>query len=556
MSGDMTPVEFRDGLLALMDNSISGEEFARLEQTIATNAALRNYYYDFMLVHASLRNRTSHASVLTEVQSEDVRDATLWQALGEYERKVEPLEVPMATQKPELIRGVRDLKKQLATNVRSPRLSLYTALVGLAALFAVICYVLMMPRFTPVPVATLMDAYHAQWADRAPEIGERLTNEQVPLTLLSGCVKVRFDNNAEVIIEGPSQFCLLNAEQMRITQGKLNAVVPPMAAGFRVDTPIMSVLDFGTEFSVKVGRDGIGTVSMYEGKASMLAGEAGTRRGSEMLTAGQARRINSITGQVDEIAPETDFVRRLHSKDDFVWRGEPISLASLIAGGNGFDPVLDFRIINPGTGDYEKKVLKSQDIRTNYAYNPVADNSFIDGVFIPDGDQGDVVISSKGHRIEAPATSGLCTYDIAVFFKRFETSESQAMGPLFDGILQWTQTQPSVLLHSNIGITIDLQEIRQRHPGMELASLQTGYGCSWADRRGFVDFTVLVDGVIKHEHKELKSRTDSYAISVDLEEQSRFLTFVVTDSPRPGQDAAMAHEYDFFYLLNPVLNLK
>jgi hypothetical protein len=556
----MTITEFRNILLSLLDDSISAADFQRLEETLENSPAMRHYYYDFMLVHASLKNRTSHAPATADAQvlnsSDDIRSSGLWEALGEYERLVEPLDVPAASRKVELVQGVRDFKKQLDNPSHGSRTSLYVAITGLAALLLMILYVTMNPRFIPEPVATLTDTFNARWTDRSPEINSRLTNEKEPLRLLSGYAKLRFDNHAEVIIEGPADFLLVTQEQVYVNRGKLTAVIPPSAAGFRVDTPMMSVLDFGTEFCVNVQENGIGTVSMYEGKASILPGQAGTRQGSHMLTAGQARKVDSRTGQVEEIEPEAGFVRRLNSKYNFIWRGEPISLASLIAGGNGFEPVMDLRPLNPLTGEYEIKKLKSAALMTNQAYNPVPDNIFIDGVFIPDSESETIVISSVGHTWPAPATSGTCTYDIAVFFKRFDVSQADAMGPLFDGVLHWTETQPSVLLHSNVGITIDLQQIRKKYPNLNLSSLQTGYGCSWADRRGCVDFSIVVDGRVKHVHETLQSRKDSFAVRVDLDPNARFLTFIVTDSPKSSQDMQIAHEYDFFYLLNPQLQVN
>jgi len=555
----MTLIELRNALLTLLDNSISPADFRRLEKTLETSSAMRRYYYDFMLVHASLRNRTSHAPQNVETQAfdrDDIRSSNVWEALGEYERLVEPLDPPVVPDKTELISGVRDIKKQLSTSSHASRASLYTALTGLAALFLMILYVTMNPRFVPEPVATLTDTYNAKWADRSFSVDDRLTNEKEPLRLLSGLAKVHFDNHADVIIEGPAEFVLLSTEQVHMGKGRLTAVVPPSAAGFRVDTPLMSVLDFGTEFSVDVREDGIGTVSMYEGKASMLPGQAGTRQGSYMLTAGQARRFDARTGQIEEIEPETSCVRRLDSRQNLVWRGEPISLASLIAGGNGFEPVMDLRLLNPSNGEYETKQLKSEALATNYAYNPVRDNAFIDGVFIPGDDPGTMAVSSGGHTWDGPATSGICSHDIAVFFRRFDPSESVAMGPLFDGFIHATETQPSVLLHSNVGITIDLQQVRKRYPNLSVSRLETGYGCSWADRRGYADFFILVDGQVRHEHRTLQSQKNSFRVQVDLEAQARFLTFIVTDCAKPGQDPQMSHEYDFFYLLNPELKVE
>jgi hypothetical protein len=543
--------ELRDILLRLSDNSIAQEDFKRLEQMVQQDKKLRDYYVDFMVVHAALRSRAGILPTLVTCENTDIRSALLWQQLAEYERNSAPFEIAAKEEDPVVISGIRELKQQLRSTQTVSRMSLYTFIGGIAALFILIAYVLYNPRFIPEPVASLKDTYLAKW-ETVPE-GGRLTNARMPLKLTAGHAKVRFDSGAEVCIEGPAEFYLLSSEQIRLNLGKMTAHVPPKAAGFRVDTPAMSVIDLGTEFAVKVCHDGIGEVHLFDGKASLLSGELGTRQGSQILTRGQARSVG-ITGNVREIAISKDgFVRRFYSDQKLLWRGEAINLASLIAGGNGFDPVLEFRSLNPNTGHYETVPLISREIKAVYGYHRVEKNQFVDGVFVPNADQSPTIVSSQGHVFNGPSTSEIFTFNIISFFQQYDTSVCNAQPPVFDDIQYNTQTQPTVLLHSNIGITIDLESVRQAYPGLKISKMITGYGSTWAEKRSQVDFFVLVDGAVKHEHKQIRSRKASWPLELDIGSGDRFLTFIVTDSPEVNQAADLAHKFDFFYLLSPRL---
>jgi hypothetical protein len=318
----------------------------------------------------------------------------------------------------------------------------------------------------------------------------------------------------------------------------------------------MSVIDLGTEFSVWALPDGGGEVHLFNGRASLLSGKLGTRQGSQILTQDQARSVDAA-GNVQEIAISRDrFVRRFYSDQKLLWQGEAISLASLIAGGNGFDPVLDFRSLNPNTGQYNTARMISQDLKAVYGYHRVETNQFIDGVFVPNADKNPTVISSQGHVFNGPSTSEMFSFNIISFFQQYDMRMCNAQPPVFDDIQYNTQTQPTVLLHSNIGITIDLESVRQAYPGLAISKMITGYGSTWAENRSQVDFFVLVDGVIKHKHKQIRSRKASWPLELDLGSGNRFLTFIVTDSPEVNQAADLAHKYDFFYLLSPRLMMR
>lgn len=96
------------------------------------------------------------------------------------------------------------------------------------------------------------------------------------LRLAEGLATLRFDSGAKVVIEGPADIRLEDSMQMHLAEGKAFAEIPESAKGFRIVTPIGSVVDHGTRFSVVV--DGVtgGTYTkVYEGSVRVEHARSG-----------------------------------------------------------------------------------------------------------------------------------------------------------------------------------------------------------------------------------------------------------------------------------------
>lgn len=448
---------------------------------------------------------------------------------------------------------------------RMSKFTLISVITSAAALLLLVLFARFGPS-RPMPVATVRDTFQAQWQGRSPEPGSRLTNRPLPLRLLAGYAKLQFDNGAEVIVEGPCDFQLDSADQMQLIYGKLVAVVPAPAAGFRVNTAFMSVTDLGTEFSIQIDERGA-TVNLYKGRASLLAGTEGHRKGSHLLAEGQALHVDPQTQQVRAVGlDEQNFVRRLDSQKEFLWRGESISLASIIAGGDGFSVIPGINGIDPGTGKpvqgYEYRVQSSSG-----TYQPVGDNPFVDGVFIPDGGLGDNIISSAGHVFkECPDTVGAngnavgaTSHDILAFcgFDEQKVTLKSFLLPVFDGITMGTSSNPAVLMHSNSGITFDLDAIRSQLPEMQLQRLVCSIGLPNRTTLtgATADVWVLLDGQIRYVKRELVQADGMMNLSVDIAPQERFLTIAVTDAAAAAKPGVGTFDNDYVYLITPRLNL-
>ena len=139
-------------------------------------------------------------------------------------------------------------------------------------------------------VATLLFADNCQWTKHEKFVeGQRL-----PITSLRlerGLAVLRFDGGAAVVLEGPTDLDIESRGSARLARGQLTVRAPEEAAGFTVRTPASDVIDLGTEFAVKVERNGATEVHVLEGEVAF--GKPGTpQESAELLTAGKAVRYD------------------------------------------------------------------------------------------------------------------------------------------------------------------------------------------------------------------------------------------------------------------------
>ncbi|EMI21142.1 protein containing DUF1549 [Rhodopirellula maiorica SM1] len=204
--------------------------------------------------------------------------------------------------------------------------------------------------------------------------------------------------------------------------------------------------------------------------------------------------------------------------------GSGIDLADLVGGGNGH-----------GTGTYRDGI----DVRTGAidrrdlgSLGPVVTNQFtpselpyVDGVFIPDGRDGDesIVVSSTGITVSGLPSTSSAAWDLI----RNGPVASQHSTEL--GGIDFTKQGHSVLgIHANAGITFDLDAIRKGNGDHEFRfTAKLGYfGASGSFR---ADAWVFVDGRPVAEFRGIRRDDGLKNIDAVLPRQARFLTLVSTD---------------------------
>lgn len=536
-----------------LEGTLGDEQFAELTALLKSSAEARRYYSRTITAISILReNATAGGSA-----AEGSFDAALWQTLSQYEKDAEPLAAPEPSR--EVITGVR-LRKEMMTKTGRPKLamSFWVSLGSIAALLMMVTYVMIHPRAAE-PVATVTDTCRAAWLQSGPETGSRLGTEHSPLVLLSGYAQLRFDSGTEVTIEGPAEFQVIAEDRLDMRRGKIYAIVPQEAIGFSIYTKNSRIIDLGTEFGVDVDSAGGTSLHVTNGSTRLIAGEKSGKKVSVEVVKGIAKKISAELSEISDIPCEAGlFVRSFNSANTCVWKGQTrLDLADIVGGGSGFGNSQDCVGIDPATGKRIDTLRYFHRPTEKSGYHEVSDVPFIDGVFVPQG-SGRQIISTKGHVFkDCPVTNGIYWMEIS---NRPMTSSLGAMDGQgtdihrmqLNGIEYGTAEHPAIMMHPNVGITFDLDEIRATIPGHVKVS-------RFVSLAGLSDKTtiyqanavlwVLLDGQVAGRVTLARLGLKEQAIDVAIDETKRFLTLAVTEG-----ENGLAEDWIFF--ANPTLVLE
>ena len=526
-------------LAKALDGSIEPAEVVQLDGLLAENACARRYYLEYIHLHQGLRRLREEKAASILNCDEGILDQRLWDELAQNERLAEPAAVsvsdgPKAT--------YYDFGAARAASVpwsaRVNKLVLYTALASSAALFLAVCYLLVLPPVRPI-VATLSDAIECRWAEgsKMAAVGQDLRAE--PYTLMSGVIKARFDSGVEVVIEGPAAFTPLSVNKMRLVYGKAFSRVPNTAIGFTIDTPESSVVDLGTAFGVFVSPGRESEIHVHDGKVNLIAGPSGRPQTSEIVTRFEARKVDAAGGRIVSAAFQRYwFIQEIASNENLISYGPPISVVDLVAGGDGFVSAGSIHEgIDPATGEIHSAVQRAFGREGSGRFSAVAGRRFVDGVFVPNGAS---VVSSGGHVCDAfPATAGTFWSDITTEPLVHHIALNEAGEVLYEQYFPATlredaaslrQDVPRLLLHSNAGITVDLEAVRRSFKGSAIVRFRAACGVSFnAPAKMQQEFWVLLDGQVAYRYRFSNTSALPQTIDVPIRPEHRYLTLSVTD---------------------------
>jgi hypothetical protein len=302
--------------------------------------------------------------------------------------------------------------------------------------------------------------------------------------------------------------------------------VPDEAIGFSVYTQNAKIIDMGTEFAVLAELGGHTQLHVLKGTTLLMAG--GASKVNMEVNEGSAKTISGEDGEISDVECRYDyFVRDIHSESNVVWRGQDrINLADIVGGGNGVGTGTVDMTIDPISGKPSKELWGRREAANDYRL--VSSSPYIDGVFIPNG-RTRQIISSEGHLFqECPATSGLCCESLIYTEMMLDSLVDQTM-KVYDS------PSRTLLLHSNMGITFDLQAIRNLLPGVRIVRFQSKFGIrKWTARTSAsnADFWILIDGKLTHKKTQVKENS-LFDVDIELSENDRFLTLIETDGGDP-----------------------
>lgn len=563
-----------DGVLsellgALCDGSITPEQFAQLEQLLLDSAEARECYVNYMMLCGELKQIVpacpehpglppSHDPSDSQTCIQELKERAQHQPEEEsWETNARENQIrQLAEESFNRFKEEEERREQerLYKAYLARRRQYVAGLSSLAALLAILLFVQFAPKSqTPTEsdqpvalpvVATITDLSQAIWKDDTG-ITEHTELRPGSLTLEQGYAELTFKQGARVLIQAPCTFTLESANAMALEAGSMTANVPPQAVGFTVQTPWTTVVDYGTEFGVSTGQTHGAEVHVFEGTVSV-----GDETSSQFATKGQTARVDRAgrvgLGSLD--GRPNLFVRDMpQAGSRFGIPGKRLDLADVVGGGNGFGTGAPGRALDPSPGYMSvttraavlpRGPLNNSGVRAGSGYIDIQRCPFIDGIFVPNGNDPSTTITSTGLVFEnCPSTHGTF-YDGIVCGAAFDNQWIHP-GRLVGHQYQTTE-QPSIGACANVGITFDLDRIGASMSGSVISGFKAhcGISQSLADIQSKQDyaavkvtFWVLVDGRVAYEKALGTDPFESDQIDVPLNPGDRFLTLVTT-TPR------------------------
>jgi hypothetical protein len=561
--------ELFEELRLLVTEAIEGtatpEQMSRLNHLLVASEKARKYYFEFIDIQTLTEHVCSEKLFFRKmdeaVEDELKNQAMLLNALALEEKRADSIAIEAP--QPPREKTVVSLREHVRPRRTINRSSIVSAVLAAAAMLILVLFLRYAPVRSGIEVATLTDSMNAKWvnADFPMDPGSRLATSYSPMFLKEGIVQLLFDNNAEVLIEGPAEFQVIAADQIHLTYGLLFAKVPKEAIGFTVRSETAKVIDLGTEFGVSADLRGGVEVHVLQGKTLLFAGDAGGVTSTE-VEAGAARKVTSEMTISQIPCNHRLFVRAIDSSKNLIWRGQmELCMIDMVIGGDGQCDKPGLGKLSLLTGRRTGELFVNH-MGENPGFQSAPDIPFIDGVFVPDQGDGQVVTSTGVRFEQCPDTSGTAFYHISTI------PEIPVLGAADTHHLALTKGfSPEtgvLLLHPNAGITYDLSAIRTRHPDRQITAFQTDYGfpMSLYEKRaassvgegvlkptsGTVDFYVLVDGQLRRKIA-FRMGMPPANLRVPLTDQDRFLSLVSTDSDQIST-------FDWLILENPKIILE
>ncbi|MBN1506266.1 MAG: FecR domain-containing protein [Sedimentisphaerales bacterium] len=498
------PLPDMDELLQrLLDDQIEPDEMERLVKAIREDPRVRDYYIDSLLVSAVIRRSSQVTGELSK--SDLIRALSSGEPRSGFKR---------------VVRHLRSI----------------AAILILGAL--IFTSVTLFRHWAQGPaIGSLVGAYEAQWRGARPRPGEPLHSRAYDLR--DGLAKMELGQGTSLLLEAPCQVRLKSIDEVTLKKGTLTAVVPPQAKGFRVRTPTALITDLGTEFGVIARSDGSIEAHVLKGHVSVaLDPDRSGRPTSLVVSEGQAATVDA-TGRTirDGLAARADsFLLQLPSSSQPSSSVGRLNLADIVSGGNGRGAGTSERGIDLGTGQvFKGPATTIRRVRQN-EFRSVPQLRGIDGVFVPNGALGPVVISSTGLAFaECPRTMGSYYGGPANSGEFFDIPSRQVYTARLDGVSYGTSTHPALNFHPNAGITFDLDQIRQDNPDIQINRFTAVCGIPKdlpQAQFSAADVWVLLDGVVRLHLRYPVERNVVERMDVPVPTQTRFLTLVATCSGR------------------------
>lgn len=545
---------FEQLLTVYFDGTLSEQERQQLMDWLRADQANIERFVYASYIHRSmydiLHGQDTQKLLNSAKDSEGVCDQNFWDALLDFEKNA-PTAKPEELKEPDKV--VPDRSNIQVSRGTFNRFAWVTTLSSMAALIFLLIYVYINPKQISEPAAIVTDLIQELPNSEGSLLkpGTRLFTRGGIIRLDRGIAKLKFDNGVDIVIEAPTQFEVLTYDEIALHSGRLYAQVPHRTVGFIISTPNSKIIDLGTGFGVYADAHGNTDIHVMIGEVSVVSGTRSDVRKAQLLSETQACRVEMGSEIIHPIAFKREaFVQDIRSKTNFIWRGQPLDLADIAGGGNGLGSGQLNICIDPQTGKVTPDVPLAR-ISRSVPYVLTSDLSYVDGIFIPEGSAGPIQVTSEGHLYTCPATVGESYYGVfngsilplRTGDRGYVDHPVQYRGQVFG-----TTERPALFLHSNMGITFDLQQIRKSLPaGGRITAFTAGVAVSEGPKdsvrtNDYSDFYVLVDGIEQFNAVDMNYQSEMRPVQLKLTDDNRFLTLMTTE----GKDKSLHLGWSFF----------
>jgi hypothetical protein len=305
----MTPAWSQQKLLAavgdLCNGTIAESDGRQLDDLLQDDPQARRLYINYMWMHASL-----YAEAGTLAASEDLSALHAGSAASAARGESAPRMHRRGF-------GGRSLGRPLWVAAALAAVAIGSSIATRAWLAGDEASLAAGPSIASDPqdfVARVTGTHNCIWRDPRAAIayGSHLAAGQ-RIELAEGLAEITFNDGATVLLEGPASFDVDASDKVALHAGRLAAVVPQRARGFRVHTSALDVFEVGAEFGLVAQASGAAEVHVFNGlmKADVLDGDGRAMRRLE-LNAAEAARINPLSTTVVEFpADDAMFIRNI-----------------------------------------------------------------------------------------------------------------------------------------------------------------------------------------------------------------------------------------------------
>lgn len=281
-----------------LDESISQNDHAELEQLLQSDPSLRSYYLQEAGIHASLHrwaNRTNAQHAETT-----------------HDRKI--IALPSASPQKQFF------------------IPAAVALILLSLIAGALYYTNVdseAPNIVELQKAPNTQLFIDNSQTDTPEMQQLTTGSQLKLT--RGSIELNFTSGVRSIVTAPAQLTISSEAEVLLQNGRSWFHVPENAIGFTVKTSELNVVDLGTDFSVLAYSGKGDEVHVAQGKVS--ANSLLNSNLPHLLTTKQAMTV-ADDGTLEEIPFRQTQSSLPNTKEYLYWDFDSVENSSFTAKGN------------------------------------------------------------------------------------------------------------------------------------------------------------------------------------------------------------------------------